>query len=128
MVRTTMFLGIAFTEALALIGFVVFILSALSRSVPSLSHASASPREGADVLTAVATVTAALRCPWSSSPPTTAARRPRRTQPAETDLNPIAPEVKEMVWGVGAFVVFASSCATVAVPARCARAWTPGTT
>jgi F-type H+-transporting ATPase subunit c len=26
MVRTTMFLGIAFTEALALIGFVVFIL------------------------------------------------------------------------------------------------------
>ena len=27
MVRTTMFLGIAFTEALALIGFVVFILS-----------------------------------------------------------------------------------------------------
>jgi F-type H+-transporting ATPase subunit c len=29
MVRTTMFLGIAFTEALALIGFVVFILSGL---------------------------------------------------------------------------------------------------
>ncbi len=28
MVRTTMFLGIAFTEALALIGFVVFILMA----------------------------------------------------------------------------------------------------
>ena len=27
MVRTTMFLGVAFTEALALIGFVVFILS-----------------------------------------------------------------------------------------------------
>jgi F-type H+-transporting ATPase subunit c len=27
MVRTTMFLGIAFTEALALIGFVVFILT-----------------------------------------------------------------------------------------------------
>ena len=27
MVRTTMFLGIAFTEALALFGFVVFILS-----------------------------------------------------------------------------------------------------
>ena len=29
MVRTTMFLGIAFTEALALIGFVVFILIGL---------------------------------------------------------------------------------------------------
>ena len=29
MVRTTMFLGIAFTEALALIGFVVFILLGL---------------------------------------------------------------------------------------------------
>ncbi len=29
MVRTTMFLGIAFTEALALIGFVVFILVGL---------------------------------------------------------------------------------------------------
>ena len=29
MVRTTMFLGIAFTEALALIGFVVFILAGL---------------------------------------------------------------------------------------------------
>ena len=29
MVRTTMFLGIAFTEALALIGFVVFILMGL---------------------------------------------------------------------------------------------------
>ena len=29
MVRTTMFLGIAFTEALALIGFVVFILLAV---------------------------------------------------------------------------------------------------
>ena len=29
MVRTTMFLGIAFTEALALIGFVVFILNGL---------------------------------------------------------------------------------------------------
>jgi F-type H+-transporting ATPase subunit c len=28
-VRTTMFLGIAFTEALALIGFVVFILIGL---------------------------------------------------------------------------------------------------
>ena len=30
MVRTTMFLGIAFTEALALIGFVVFILLKLA--------------------------------------------------------------------------------------------------
>ena len=32
MVRTTMFLGIAFTEALALIGFVVFILLKFARS------------------------------------------------------------------------------------------------
>jgi F-type H+-transporting ATPase subunit b len=28
-------------------------------------------------------------------------------EPAETDLNPIAPEVKEMVWGFGSFVVLA---------------------
>ena len=34
MVRTTMFLGIAFTEALALIGFVVFILLEVRLSRP----------------------------------------------------------------------------------------------
>ena len=38
MVRTTMFLGIAFTEALALIGFVVFILLGSSRSTRAHRH------------------------------------------------------------------------------------------
>ena len=37
MVRTTMFLGIAFTEALALIGFVVFILLEVRLIAPSSS-------------------------------------------------------------------------------------------
>ena len=46
MVRTTMFLGIAFTEALALIGFVVFILLkfAWSREHPQMQSAHAAAR------------------------------------------------------------------------------------
>ena len=40
----------------------------------------------------------------------------------ESDLNPIAPELKEVVWGFGAFVVLALAHAPVPVPQGARRA------
>ena len=45
----------------------------------------------------------------------------------EDDLNPIFPELKEIVWGFGAFIVLALLM-RCALPAPAARAWTPATT
>ena len=57
------------------------------------------------MLTAVATVTdASVSVVFVSAED---GGEEEENQPAETDLNPIAPEPKEMLWGFGSFVVFA---------------------
>ena len=64
-------------------------------------HSTAVAIEGADVLTAVVTHHVAgqvRRTPRSER---------HRRRPADTGPSPIAPEVKELVWGAGSFIVFA---------------------
>ena len=58
------------------------------------------------MLTAVATVTDAVSVVFVSVEDG-GEEEAAENQPAETDLNPIAPEPKEMLWGFGSFVVFA---------------------
>ena len=58
------------------------------------------------MLTAVATVTdAAVSVVFVSAED--GGEEAHENEPAETDLNPIAPELKEMAWGFGSFVVLA---------------------
>jgi F-type H+-transporting ATPase subunit b len=59
------------------------------------------------VLTAVATVTHDAVSVVFISAEDGGEEEAQENEPAETDLNPIAPEVKEMVWGFGSFAVLA---------------------
>ena len=59
------------------------------------------------MLTAVATVTDASVSVVFVSVEDGGEEEAHENVPAETDLNPIAPEPKEMLWGFGSFVVFA---------------------
>jgi F-type H+-transporting ATPase subunit b len=59
------------------------------------------------VLTAVATVTADEAVSVVFVTADEGGAEAGENQPAETDLNPIAPELKEMVWGFGSFAVLA---------------------
>jgi len=59
------------------------------------------------VLTAVATVTDAAVSVVFVSAEEGGEEEAQENEPAETDLNPIAPELKEMAWGFGSFVVLA---------------------
>jgi len=59
------------------------------------------------VLTAVATVTADAAVSVVFVTADEGGTESGENQPAETDLNPIAPEVKEMLWGFGSFAVLA---------------------
>ena len=59
------------------------------------------------MLTAVATVTHDAVSVVFISAEDGGEEEAQENEPAETDLNPIAPEVKEMVWGFGSFVVLA---------------------
>jgi F-type H+-transporting ATPase subunit b len=59
------------------------------------------------VLTAVATVTHDAVSVVFISAEDGEEEEAQENEPAETDLNPIAPEVKEMVWGFGSFAVLA---------------------
>ena len=59
------------------------------------------------MLTAVATVADASVSVIFVSAEDGGEEEAQENLPAETDLNPIAPEPKEMLWGFGSFVVFA---------------------
>src|SRR4051812_46549320 len=97
MVRTTMFLGIAFTEALALIGFVVFILLGLSGTI-AMYTVTVAVEAGDGFRVRVDGVDVAAHT----------GRQVGQAGEAQPDEgpSPISVEGKELLWAGGAFLIF----------------------